>query len=63
MVNEEGTKPQMETLQYIIVVQGTYKLGCKDGDNNVVWQLQGCLGIKQTGKFGPNTESSLKKNW
>ena len=40
---------------------GTYKLGCKDEDDNVVWQLQGCLGLKQTGKFGPNTESSLKE--
>jgi hypothetical protein len=59
--DEEGTKtPDGDTIEYKSC-SGTYKLGCKDGDNNVVWQLQGCLGIKQTGKFGPNTESSLKE--
>lgn len=59
--DEEGTKtPNGDTIVYNSC-SGTYKLGCKDGDNNVVWQLQGCLGIKQTGKFGPNTESSLKE--
>lgn len=59
--DEEGTKtPDGNTIEYKSC-SGTYKLGCKDVDNNVVWQLQGCLGIKQTGKFGPNTESSLKE--
>jgi len=59
--DEEGTKtPDGDTIEYKSC-SGTYELGCKDGDNNVVWQLQGCLGIKQTGKFGPNTESSLKQ--
>jgi hypothetical protein len=59
--DEEGTKTSDgDTIEYKSC-SGTYKLGCKDGDNNVVWQLQGCLGIKQTGKFGPNTESSLKE--
>lgn len=59
--DKEGTKtPNGDTIVYNSC-SGTYKLGCKDGDNNVVWQLQGCLGIKQTGKFGPNTESSLKE--
>jgi len=59
--DEEGTKtPNGETMVYNSC-SGTYKLGCKDEDDNVVWQLQGCLGVKQTGKFGPNTESSLKQ--
>jgi hypothetical protein len=59
--DEEGTKTSDgDTIEYKSC-SGTYKLGCKDVDNNVVWQLQGCLGIKQTGKFGPNTESSLKE--
>jgi hypothetical protein len=59
--DEEGTKtPDGDTIEYKSC-SGTYELGCKDGDNNVVWQLQGCLGVKQTGKFGPNTESSLKQ--
>ena len=59
--DEEGTKtPDGDTIEYKSC-SGTYELGCKDGDNNVVWQLQGCLGVKQTGKFGPNTESTLKQ--
>ena len=59
--DEEGTKtPNGDTMVYNSC-SGTYKLGCKDEDDNVVWQLQGCLGLKQTGKFGPNTESSLKE--
>jgi hypothetical protein len=59
--DEEGIKtPDGDTIEYKSC-SGTYELGCKDGDNNVVWQLQGCLGVKQTGKFGPNTESSLKQ--
>ena len=59
--DEEGTKtPNGDTMVYNSC-SGTYKLGCKDEDDNVVWQLQGCLGVKQTGKFGPNTESSLKQ--
>jgi hypothetical protein len=59
--DEEGTKTSDgDTIEYKSC-SGTYKLGCKDGDNNVVWQLQACLGVKQTGKFGPNTESSLKE--
>jgi hypothetical protein len=59
--DEEGVKtPNGDTIIYNSC-SGTYKLGCKDEDDNVVWQLQGCLGIKQTGKFGPNTESSLKE--
>jgi hypothetical protein len=40
---------------------GTFGLGCKDVDGDEVWHLQACLGIKQTGKFGPNTESALKQ--
>lgn len=40
---------------------GTIELGCKDDSDNSIWQLQGCLGIKQTGKFGPNTETALKQ--
>ena len=59
--DEEGTKTSNGDTIVYNSCSGTYKLGCKDGDNNVVWQLQGCLGIKQTGKFGPNTESSLKE--
>ena len=59
--DEEGTKtPNGDNMVYNSC-SGTYKLGCKDEDDNVVWQLQGCLGVKQTGKFGPNTESSLKQ--
>ena len=59
--DEEGAKtPNGETIIYNSC-SGTYKLGCKDEDDNVVWQLQGCLGVKQTGKFGPNTESALKQ--
>ena len=59
--DEEGVKtPNGDTIIYNSC-SGTYKLGCKDEDDNVVWQLQGCLGVKQTGKFGPNTESALKQ--
>lgn len=59
--DEEGTKtPNGDTIEYKSC-SGTYELGCKDEDDNVVWQLQGCLGVKQTGKFGPNTESTLKQ--
>ena len=59
--DEEGTKtPDGDTIEYKSC-SGTYGIGCKDDDDNVVWQLQGCLGIKQTGKFGPNTESALKE--
>lgn len=59
--DEEGTKTSNEDTMVYNSCSGTYKLGCKDEDDNVVWQLQGCLGVKQTGKFGPNTESSLKE--
>lgn len=57
---EEAKTSNGDTMVYNSC-SGTYKLGCKDEDDNVVWQLQGCLGVKQTGKFGPNTESSLKE--
>jgi hypothetical protein len=56
----EGTPSSNDTMTYKSC-SGTYGLGCKDDDENVVWQLQGCLGVKQTGKFGPNTESALKE--
>lgn len=59
--DEEGTKTSNGDTIVYNSCSGTYKLGCKDEDDNVVWQLQGCLGVKQTGKFGPNTESSLKE--
>ena len=59
--DEEGTKTSNGDTMVYNSCSGTYKLGCKDEDDNVVWQLQGCLGVKQTGKFGPNTESSLKE--
>jgi hypothetical protein len=59
--DEEGTKTTNGDTMVYNSCSGTYKLGCKDEDDNVVWQLQGCLGVKQTGKFGPNTESSLKQ--
>ena len=59
--DEEGTKTSNGDTMVYNSCSGTYKLGCKDEDDNVVWQLQGCLGVKQTGKFGPNTESSLKQ--
>ena len=59
--DEEGTKTSNGDTIVYNSCSGTYKLGCKDEDDNVVWQLQGCLGVKQTGKFGPNTESSLKQ--
>ena len=58
--DEEGKTPNGDTMTYK-GCSGTYELGCKDEDDNVVWQLQGCLGIKQTGKFGPNTETALKE--
>ncbi len=54
--DEEGTNGEMVYNS----CSGTYKIGCKDEDDSVVWQLQGCLSLKQTGKFGPNTESALK---
>jgi hypothetical protein len=56
----EGTPSSNDTMTYKSC-SGTYGLGCKDDDENVVWQLQGCLGVKQTGKFGPNTESALRE--
>ena len=59
--DEEGTKTSNGDTIVYNSCSGTYKLGCKDEDDNVVWQLQGCLGVKQTGKFGPNTESALKE--
>ena len=59
--DEEGTKTSNGDTIVYNSCSGTYKLGCKDEDDNVVWQLQGCLGVKQTGKFGPNTESTLKQ--
>ena len=59
--DEEGTKTSNGDTIVYNSCSGTYKLGCKDEDDNVVWQLQGCLGVKQTGKFGPNTESVLKE--
>jgi hypothetical protein len=59
--DDEGTKTKNGDNMVYNSCSGTYKLGCKDEDDNVVWQLQGCLGVKQTGKFGPNTESSLKQ--
>ena len=59
--DEEGTKTSNGDTIVYNSCSGTYKLGCKDEDDNVVWQLQGCLGVKQTGKFGPNTESELKE--
>ena len=59
--DEEGTKTSNGDTMVYNSCSGTYKLGCKDEDDNVVWQLQGCLGVKQTGKFGPNTESALKE--
>ena len=55
-----GTPSNTDTMEYKSC-SGTYGLGCKDDNDNVVWQLQGCLGIKQTGKFGPNTESALRE--
>jgi hypothetical protein len=59
--DDEGVKTtDGDTIEYRSC-SGTYELGCKDEDDNVVWQLQGCLGLKQTGKFGPNTESALKE--
>ena len=58
--DEEGKPSNGDNITYKSC-SGTYGLGCKDEDDNVVWQLQGCLGVKQTGKFGPNTESSLKQ--
>jgi len=58
--DEEGKPSNGDNMTYK-GCSGTYELGCKDEDDNVVWQLQGCLGIKQTGKFGPNTESALKE--
>ena len=49
-----------DTIEYV-GCSGTFKLGCKDEEGDEVWHLQACLGIKQTGKFGPNTESALKE--
>lgn len=37
---------------------GTYKLYCYN--KNVIGQVQGCLGLKQDGYFGPKTQSALK---
>lgn len=37
---------------------GTYTQGCK---SNVIKQVQGCIGVKQTGNFGPLTQEALKK--
>jgi hypothetical protein len=59
-IDGEVKEPKGDTMIYK-GCSGTYELGCKDEDDNVIWQLQGCLGIKQTGKFGPNTESALKE--
>ena len=59
--DEEGTKtPGGDTIEYKSC-SGTFKLGCKDERGNDIWHLQSCLGVKQTGKFGPNTESALKR--
>jgi hypothetical protein len=59
--NDEEGKPSNGDNMTYKSCSGTYELGCKDEDDNVIWQLQGCLGLKQTGKFGPNTESALKE--
>lgn len=37
---------------------GTYKLYCYN--KNVIGQVQGCLGLKQDGYFGPKTQAALK---
>lgn len=58
--DEEGKTSDGDSIEYK-GCSGTFELGCKDEGGNEVWQLQGCLGIKQTGKFGPNTESALKE--
>ena len=55
-----GNTSSGDTIEYK-ACSGTFKLGCKDEEGNEVWHLQACLGIKQTGKFGPNTESALKE--
>jgi hypothetical protein len=55
-----GNTSSEDTIEYK-ACSGTFKLGCKDEEGNEVWHLQACLGIKQTGKFGPNTESALKE--
>ena len=40
---------------------GTYGIGCKDLPyTDTIKQLQKCLGVKQTGYFGKNTESELE---
>jgi len=58
--DEEGKTSDGDSIEYK-GCSGTFELGCKDEDGNEVWHLQACLGIKQTGKFGPNTESALKQ--
>jgi hypothetical protein len=37
---------------------GPYKQGCK---SDVVKQIQGCLGVRTTGNFGPLTQTALSK--
>jgi hypothetical protein len=58
--DEGGNTSSEDTIEYKECTD-TFKLGCKDEDGSEVWHLQACLGIKQTGKFGPNTESALKQ--
>jgi hypothetical protein len=50
----EKQKPQSRYKQ----CSGTYKIYCYN--KNVIGQVQGCLGLKQDGYFGPKTQAALK---
>ena len=39
------------------VCSGTYKLNCK---SEAIKEIQGCLGLKADGKFGPKTETAVQ---
>ena len=56
---QSGTKTQSQssTQQFTSCPKGgPYTQGCK---SDVVKQIQGCLGVKQTGNFGPLTQKAL----
>lgn len=43
---------------------GFYQKGCKTAPDGPIGKVQGCLGgLKQDGKFGPNTEAKLKEKF
>jgi hypothetical protein len=54
-----GGGGEEETITYK-TCNGTYGIGCEDGEDDEVYALQYCLGTTKTGKFDKNTENVLK---